>query len=132
MVISHSRSPTHASTATLSSALVVTSRVQTATSVSTRSVHDVTPSSTNPVLHSGTQDAPLTRVSVQVPTAPLTGARDASHALSLRVYPLPGRVLSLPPVNLAYHASAALNIPVEPVTLDVSQPTGMVLNALAS
>ena len=45
MVSSHSRSPTHASTAALSSALVVTSRVQTA-SVSTRSVHDVTPSST--------------------------------------------------------------------------------------
>ena len=45
MVSSHSRSPTHASTAALSSALVVTSRVHTA-SVSTRSVHDVTPSST--------------------------------------------------------------------------------------
>ena len=57
----------------MSSALVVTSRVHTATSVSTRSVHDVTPSSTIPGSHVGTQDAPLTRVSVQVPTAPLRG-----------------------------------------------------------
>ena len=45
MVPSQNRSPTHASTAALSSALVVTSRVHTA-SVSARSVHDVTPSST--------------------------------------------------------------------------------------
>ena len=105
MVSSHSRSPTHASTAALSSALVVTSGMHTA-SVSTRLAHDVTPSSTYPVLHSGTQDVPLTRVSVQVPTSPLTGGRDASHALSLRVHPPPGRVLSLPPSNLAYHAAA--------------------------
>ena len=50
----------------------------------------------------------------------------------MRVHPLPGRVLLLPPVNLAYHASAELNILFESVTLDVSQPTGIVLNALAS
>jgi hypothetical protein len=75
-------------------------------SVSTRSVHDVTPSSTYPVLHVGTQDVPLTRVSVQLPTAPLRGARDASHALSMRVHPPPGRVSSVPPSNLAYHAFA--------------------------
>ena len=73
MVISHSRSPTHASTAALSSALVVTSGTQTATSVSARSVHDVTPLSTYPASHSGTQDVPLTRVSVQVPTPPSSG-----------------------------------------------------------
>jgi hypothetical protein len=72
------------------------------------------------------------RVSVQVPTAPLRGARDASHALSLRVHPLPGRVLLSPPSNLAFHAAAELNIPHESVTLDVSQPTGILLNALAS
>ena len=52
----------------------------------------------------GTQDVPLTRVSVQLPTSPLRGARDASHALSLRVHPPPGRVSSVPPSNLAYHA----------------------------
>jgi hypothetical protein len=45
MVSSQNRSPTHASTAALSSALVVTSGRHTA-SVSTWSVHDVTPSST--------------------------------------------------------------------------------------
>ena len=72
MVPSQNRSPTHASTAALSSALVVTSRVHTA-SVSTRSVHDVTPFSTYPGSHSGTHDVPLMRVSVQLPTAPLTG-----------------------------------------------------------
>ena len=72
MVISHIRSPTHASTAALSSALVATSGMHTA-SVSTRSVHDVTPSSTNPGLHVGTQDVPLMRVSLQVPTSPLKG-----------------------------------------------------------
>ena len=98
MVSSHSRSPTHASTAALSSALVVTSGMHTA-SVSTRLAHDVTPSSTYPVLHSGTQDVPLTRVSVQLPTSPLRGGRDASHALSLRVHQPLGRVSSPPPVE---------------------------------
>ena len=92
MVPSQNRSPTHASTAALSSALVVTSRVHTA-SVSIRSVHDVTPSSTYPVLHSGTQDVPLMRVSVQVPTAPLRGGMDASHALSLRTQAAGGPLL---------------------------------------
>ena len=113
MVSSQNRSPTHASTAALSSALVVTSGMHTA-SVSTWSVHDVTPSSTYPGSHVGTQDVPLTRVSVQLPTAPLRGGRDASHALSMRVHPLPGRVSSLPPVNLAFHASAEVNIPSNP------------------
>jgi len=55
----------------------------------------------------GTQDVPLTRVSVQLPTAPLRGGRDASHASSMRVQPL-GSVLSLPPVNLAFHAVAPI------------------------
>ena len=132
MVSSHSLSPTHESTAALSSAPVVTSRVHTATSVSTRSVHDVTPSSTYPVLHSGTQDVPLTRVSVQVPTSPLRGGRDASHASSLRVQPLwLMRVFWLPPWNRAVHAPAINDIRVFRETLDVSQPTGFVLNAWA-
>ena len=96
----------HASTVALSSAPSVNCQTHLATSVSTRLAHDVTPLSTYPVLHSGTQDVPLTRVSVQLPTAPLTGGRDASHALSLRVHPPPGRVSSPPPVNLAYHAAA--------------------------
>ena len=46
----------------------------------------------------------------------------------MRVHSLPGRVLVPPPVNLAVHVSAEVNILPEAVTLDVSQPTGMVLN----
>ena len=57
-----------------------------ASCVSTRSVHDVTPCSTYPGWHSGTQDVPLTRVSVQLPTSPLRGGVDASHASSLRTH----------------------------------------------
>ena len=85
MVSSHSLSPTHASTTAFSSALVVTFRVHTA-SVNTRSVHDAAPVSTNPGLHVGTHDVPLTRVSVQSPTPPLRGGVDASHASSLRTH----------------------------------------------
>ena len=96
----------HASTVALSSARLVNGQTHKATSVSTRSVHDVTPLSTYPASHVGTQDVPLTRVSVQVPMAPLTGGRDASHALSLRVHQPLGRVSSPPPSNLAYHAAA--------------------------
>ena len=73
--------------------------------VSTRSVHEVAPDGVKPGSHVGWHVEPLTRVSVQLPTAPLTGGRDASHALSMRVHPLPGRVLSSPS-NLAYHAAA--------------------------
>ena len=54
--------------------------------VSTLSVHDVTPCSAYPGLHVGTHDVPLTRVSVQSPTPPLTGGVDASHASSLRTH----------------------------------------------
>ena len=86
MVGSQNRSPMHASTAALSSALVLTSGTHTASCVSTRSVHDVTPCSTYPGWHSGTQDVPLTRVSVQLPTSPLRGGVDASHASSLRTH----------------------------------------------
>jgi hypothetical protein len=95
----------HASTAVFSAVLLVNMGAHIAL-VSTRSVHDVTPSSTYPVLHVGTQDVPLTRVSVQLPTAPLRGARDASHASSMRVHPPPGRVSAVPPSNLACHAFA--------------------------
>ena len=83
----------HASTVALSSAPSVNCHSHLATSVSTRLVHDVTPLSTYPVLHSGTQDVPLTRVSVQLPTAPLRGGRDASHALSLRTQAAGGPLL---------------------------------------
>ena len=38
----------------------------------------------------------------------------------------------MPPVNLAFHAVCSIEIYYESVTLDVSQPTGIVLNALAS
>ena len=62
----------HASTAALSSALVGDVHY-TQPSVSTRSVHDVTPSSTYPASHVGTQDVPLTRVSVQLPTCAVDG-----------------------------------------------------------
>jgi len=120
----------HASTVAFSSAPSVNGQTHVAF-VSIRLVHVVTPFSTYTASHVGTQDVPLTRVSVQLPTAPLRGGRDASHALSLRVHPPPGRVWSLPPVNLAFHASAELNIPSEFVTLDVSQPSGILLNASA-
>ena len=98
MVSSQNRSPTHASTAALSSALVVTSGMHTA-SVSTPSVHDVTPSSTNPASHVGTHDWPLTRLSVQVPTAPLTGGRDASHAALTYTSQAPLFCKELPPAR---------------------------------
>mmetsp|Transcript_7271 Transcript_7271/g.32021 ORF Transcript_7271/g.32021 Transcript_7271/m.32021 type:complete len:248 (+) Transcript_7271:222-965(+) len=102
--------------------------------VSTRSVHEYTPPDSTMFVgwHAGTHVEPLISVSVQSPTPPPgSGGVDASHALSLRVHPPPGRVLSVPPVNLAFHASAELNIPSEFVTLDVSQPSGILLNASA-
>ena len=72
---------------------------------------------------------PLTRVSVQLPTSPLRGGRDASHALSLRVHPHRGGCVGAAR-EPRIHALQNKYI-LEIVTLDVSQPTGMVLNASA-
>jgi len=76
----------HKSTVAFSSARSVNCHSHVASCVSTRSAHDVTPFSTYPASHSGTQDVPLTRVSVQLPTSPLRGGVDASHASSLRTH----------------------------------------------
>ena len=121
-----------ASPLAIANAASVQAWLHTTVFVNTRLVHDIAPDSTYPASHVGTQDVPLTRVSVQLPTAPLTGGRDASHALSLRVHPRSGRVWSLPPVNLAFHAFAFRKIKLDLMILDVSQPTGMVLNASVS
>jgi hypothetical protein len=76
----------HVATAAFSSARSAIGQTHTAFSVNTRLVHDVTPFSTYPALHVGTHDVPLTRVSVQLPTPPLSGGVDASHASSLRTH----------------------------------------------
>ena len=105
MVISHSRSPTHASTAALSSALVVTSGMHTA-SVSTRSVHDVTPSSTYPVSHVGTQDVAAHEGIGAVADGAVEGRQGRVARVVVARPPATGEGVSVPPVNLAFHASA--------------------------
>jgi hypothetical protein len=129
----------HASTVALSSAPSVNCHSHVASCVSDRSVHDVTPFSTYPAWHVGTQDVPLTRVSVQLPTPPSCGGVDASHAFSLRthadggpafaplelVYVFPALVKSLHAawelsapqlVYLSFQAAALLNICPKTVT----------------
>ena len=75
-----------------------------------RSVHDVTPFSTYPASHVGDAGRAAHEGVGAVADGAVDGRKDASHALSLRVHPRPGRVWSPPPVNLAFHAAAEKNI----------------------